>query len=269
MDAQQVEQAAGLLRNQGKGYEAAIKYAKARTLYEQASDLKNAAGCQHMIGVSYKVEDNLEKAIPALKEALLLYEQAGSLTGPGRVWRDMGIMYAYHGKYAEAEELLLQSQNSLESITPEADADRDAELGITIVKIGLLHLEMERFPAAEEQMMSGLLLIRKAGQSFYEMTALMHLGSLYFATKHYGRMLANLQAALGIIYEFDMQHEQTRRLAEIWGLLAHGYIHHQNHKTATYFAQKALAEIKTMNPDAQGPILKHIQANLLRKQLAL
>lgn len=269
MEALKVEQAAGLLRNQGKGYEAAIKYAKARTLYEQAGDLKNVAGCQHMVGVSYKVENDLKKAIPALEEALPLYERAGSLTGPGRVWRDMGIMYAYHGQYAQAEKLLLQSQNSLESITSDANPDRDAELGITIVKIGLLHLEMKRFPVAEEQMMSGLLLIRKTGQSFYEMTALMHLGSLYFATKHYGRMLANLQAALGLIYEFDMQHEQTRRLAEIWGLLAHGYIHHQNHKTATYFAKKALAEIKTMNPNAQSPVRKHIQADLLRKQLAL
>jgi len=272
-DAQTLEEKAGRLRNQGKGYEAVKIYQQAKAAYAAKGDLAQIAGCQHMIGVSYKIENDLERALPAYEQAIKDYEIAGDPLGPGRVQRDVGIMYEYHDQLDKAESYLLQSKEGLEGLPEDLVVNdmqsRNGELGITLAKLGLLSIRLKKLQAAERYLMDGLFLIRKAGHTFYELTALMHLGSLYFATKHYGRMIANLEAALGLLYEHNLQHEQTRRLAQIWGQLAHGYLHHANHTTARYYAEKAFAVIAGLSASAQGPIKKDIDFDTLKRELSL
>ncbi|HVI69547.1 MAG TPA: hypothetical protein VM581_03755, partial [Magnetospirillaceae bacterium] len=171
-----------------------------------AGDLVKAAGCQHMIGVSYKIENDLEKALPAYELAMSDYKTAGDMFGSGRVERDIGVMFEYHDRFADAEKHLRKSVAELQT-------ERGAELGMSLAKVGLLYTHMQKFDQAEAPIIEGLDLIRKVGHPFYEMTALMHLGGLYLATNRAGRALANLEACLGLIYEYDMQREQTRRLA--------------------------------------------------------
>jgi tetratricopeptide (TPR) repeat protein len=273
MNAQQLERQATTLRNHGKGYEAVGIYEQAKDAYLQEDDPLHAAGCQHMIGVSYKIENDLEQALPAYNQAIDEYNGAGDVLGEGRVERDIGVMYEYHDHLEEAMEHLEKSKTSLqtapETATTKNGEKRDAELGITLAKLGLVALRMSRFDQAESSMMDGLSLIRKAGHPFYEMTALYHLSSLYFATQHYGRMLANLEAALGLIYEYNMQDEQQRRLAQIWGMMAHGYLHSDNPDTARHFAKKSFAIINTLSESAQKPLKKDIDAARLAKVLAL
>lgn len=271
METVKLEQEATSLRNQGKGYEAIEKYQAAKQAYLEAGDSIHAAGCQHMIGVSYKIENDLDQALPAYEQAIKEYENAGDLLGPGRVERDIGVMYEYHDRLDEAESHLLKSKQSLEA-APETTTTingekRDGELGITLAKLGLVALRLSQFDKAEGYMMDGLALIRKAGHPFYEMTALIHLASVYFATEHYGRMLANLQAGLGLIYEYGMEKEQTRRLVQIWGLMAHGYLHLENQETARHFAQKSFAVIETLSESARGPLEKDIDAPTLKTRL--
>lgn len=273
MNSKKLEQTATTLRDQGKGYEAAETYLRAKTAYQEDGDLVRAAGMQHMTGVSYKIENDFDAAIKALNEASKDYRAAGDLLGPGRVERDIGIMYDYQDQFEPAREHLQKSKEFLEAVPPEATTangeKRDAELGITVAKMGLVALRQSQLDEAERYMIDGLTLIRKAGHPFYEMTTLMHLGSLYFATGHHGRMLANLEAALGLIYEYNMQAEQTRRLAQIWGLMAHGYLHLENLETARHFARKAFNVIATLSESAAGPVKKDINAVELQRQLHL
>jgi tetratricopeptide (TPR) repeat protein len=272
---QKFEAKATRLRNQGKGYEAVEAYEQARAAYREAEENVKAAGCTHMIGVSYKIENDIGKALPVYEQAAREYEDAGDKLGPGRVWRDAGIMFEYHDRFGEAEEYLQKSKSALETVpadaTSEAASDgqpsKNAELGITLAKLGLLGLRRQQFEQAERYLMDGLVLIRKSGHAFYKMTALMHLGSLYFATEHHGRMLANLEAALGLIYEHGMQDEHSRRLSQIWGLMAHGYLAHQNVDTARRYAKKAFALIESLSKTAQGPLHKDIQAEKLKEHL--
>ena len=273
MDARKLEHQAGMLRNQGKGYEAAEAYEHAKETYQEASDSVQAAAMQHMIGVSYKIENDLDHALAALTQAAIDYEVAGDLLGPGRVERDIGIMYEYRDQLDNAVEHLEKSRRQLEaapeSATTANGEKRDAELGITIAKQGLLALRLAHLEDAERYMMDGVAHIRKAGHPFYEMTALMHLAVLYFTTEHYGRMLANLEAALGLIYEYDMQDEQTRRLAQIWGLMAHGYLKCGNPETARHFAKKSFAVINSLSESAAEPVKKDIRADQLKRELNL
>ena len=273
MNGKKLERTATTLRDQGKGLEAVGVYQQAKKAYIEDGDLTRAAGMQHMTGVSYKIENDLEHALNALNEASRDYEAAGDLLGPGRVQRDIGIMYEYYDQLDLANEHLLKSKESLEAAPKDAKTangeKRNAELGITLAKLGLVALRLSHLDQAEQYMMDGLVMIRGAGHPFYEMTTLMHLGSLYFATGHYGRMLANLEAALGLIYEYNMQEEQTRRLAQIWGLMAHGYLNLENMETARYFAEKSFTVIHNLSESAAGPVKKDIQAEALQHQLGI
>lgn len=250
-------------------------YQQAKELYLMGHNLARAAGCQHMIGVSLKIENDLKQALPAYEQAIADYKKAGDKLGPGRVARDIGIMYEYHDRFKPAEKYLLQSQQELEALPSDTDvlqhvgeaATRDAELGITLAKLGKLNIRTKRYDDAEKYIMDGLALIRKSGHPHYEVTALMHLGTLYFVNGHSGRMLANLQAALGLIYEHNLHHMHTRRLAQIWGLMAHGYLRFGNKATARHFAKKSLQIIDNLSPDAQKPLQKDVQADVLSKLL--
>lgn len=273
MNGKKLEEEASILRNQGKGYDAVDRYQQAKEVYIRAGDLAHAAGCQHMIGVSYKIENDIAQAMPAYDQATKDYHEAGDPLGEGRVERDIGITYEYQDQLEPASEHLKKSRELLASQPEEAATvngeKRDAELGITLVKLGLVALRMSHLEEADTHMMDGLLLIRKAGHPFYEITALTHLAALYFTTEHYDQMLANLEAALGLIYEYDMQDEQTRRLAQIWGLMAHGYLHHGNPETARHFAKKSFAVIKELSKSAAAPLEKDIDAATLRQELQL
>ncbi len=273
MNGQKLEQAATTLRDQGRGYEAARTYQQAKAAYLEAGDAVRAAGMQHMTGVAYKIENDIDASLPALDAAIKDYQSAEDPFGPGRVERDIGIMYEYRDELDAAQEHLQKSKELLEAAPENATTangeKRDAELGITLAKLGLVAIRFSNFDEAENYIMDGLAAIRKAGHPFYEMTSLMHLASVYFATEHYGRMLANLEAALGLIYEYNMQDAQTRRLAQIWGLMAHGYLHCGNPETAKRFALKSFAVIEGLSSEAAGPVQKDIQADTLRQALAI
>lgn len=272
MSASELEHQATLLRNSGQGYQAVKLYQQAKQAYQNAGDLAKAAGCQHMIGVSFKIENDIKNALPAYELAVADYQKAGNVLGAGRVWRDVGIMYEYHDQLKQAQEFLAKSQGVLQaakSDQPIAKAgteeisNRDSELGMTLAKIGLLQIRLGRLKSAEDNLVKGLELIRQTGHPHYEATALLHLASLYFATKHYAQMLANLEAALGVIYEFGLNHMHPRRLAQIRGLMAHAYLKLGNQRLAKHFAGQALDYIKTLSPSAQRPVLKDINAGEL------
>lgn len=273
-DARQLEEQATAQRNQGKTAKAIETYKQAKKLYEVSGDMRRAAGVQHMVGVCYKINNDLDSAMPAYEQAVADYKKAGDALGPGRVERDIAIMYEYHDRLDEAEKHLFKSKQELES-QPEGEPNpsvneattRNAELGITLSKIGLLYARQNKLEDAEKYMIDGVTLIRKAGHPFYEITALMNLGGLYYLTKHYGRMLANIEAALGLIYEHGMYESQTRRLAQIYGLMAHGYLQSGHQASAKHFAKKSLGIINSFEPEVQGPVRKDVQADALEKLL--
>lgn len=272
--AKQLDQQAGTKRNNGHALEAIKLYEQAKKLYLEAGNKLEAAGMQHMIGVCYKIENDLQKCIPALEQAAKEYSEAGDLLGPGRVLRDIGIMYEYHDMFEEAEKYLLQSQKALKS-QPEGEPNpgvdeqtsRNAELGITTAKLGLLYLQMNQLDKAKKYSEDGLALIRKAGHPFYELTAIGQLAGYYFMVKEYGLAQTHVEAALGIIYEHNMQDVQQRRMAQLWGSLAHCYLAQDNKGSAKHFAKKSLNIINSLSPDAQTPLRKDIHADDLEKLL--
>lgn len=260
--ANQLVETAHEQMNQGKPAEAIKTYTEAKQLFVDLGESKKAAGMQHMIGVCHKINGDIHNAAEAFTAAIADYKKAGDTMGPARVARDIGLMYIDHDKLSDAEASLNQSQQELQAL-PEGDM-RNVELGITLAKLGQLYTLQKRLDEAEKHLMDGLALIRSIGHAFYELTALMHLAALYFKTKHYGRMLANAEAALGLIYEYDMYKGQTRRLAQIYALMAEGYLQSGSKAFSEHFAKKALDMIKQLEPEAQKLVQKDIQTEGLQ-----
>lgn len=248
--------------NQGKPQQAIKTFQEAKSIYIELGDLKKAAGMQHMIGVCYKINNDLDGATKALNLAAEDYKKADSPMGPPRVMRDLGLMFINHNKYDDAEKALKQSQQDLES-QPESEM-KGPELGITMAKIGHLYTLQNRLDDAERYLMDGLALIRKTGHASYELTALMHFSALYFKTKDYISMLVNAEAALGIIYESDMYASQTRRLVEIYALVAEGYARSGSNEFANRFAKKTLDMLKQVEPESQKLLKKYLESEDLQ-----
>jgi len=260
--ANQLADKAGTEMNQGKPLQAIKTYQEAKELFIKFNDLKKAAGMQQMIGVCHNINNDLDAATQAFKLAINDYQKAGDPMGSARVARDIGLMFINHDKLKEAEQSLKQSQQELTALPPEEM--RDAELGVTLAKLGYLYTLLKQLDKAEKYLTDGLALTRKTGHAFYELTALMHLSALYFKTENYDRMLTKAQAALGIIYEFDMYDKQTRRLAEIYALVAEGYIRSEGKDFAQHFAQKSLDMLNQLEPEAQKLVRKYIESEDLQ-----
>lgn len=271
--ANQLELEGTTLRNQGKGFEAIKKYEEAKALYLQSDLLPQAAGCQHMIGVSYKIQGNLEKALEAFQTAIADYLNANDTLGPSRVERDIGIMYEYVDLFTDAKAHLLKSENELRGWDPNTivkqivgeSASVGAELGVTLAKLGLVYTRLGEFDDAKASLFEALSLTRASQHPFYEMTTLLHGGELYIKLEKFNEALLYLQAGMGILYENRLEDTHKRRMAQIWGLMAHAYLGLGVRDNAQHYARRALFIIDSLDKDAQKPLIKDVDGAKLRE----
>ena len=229
------------LRNNGRGLRAIDKYVTAAKIYSEKGDKEQEAECWHMVGVSYKVENDIDKAVKYLETAASLHAQNNDEVGVGRAYRDIGVAYAYRKKYREAWEYLEKSVDSLKNSTAKA------ELGISEAKVGLQHLRDGSLVDAESWLNRGINSIREEGNWFYESTTLLHFGELHLMQRKYHDAVTCLLAAAGLIVEAGEREGQSRRLAQVYGLLAHGYLNVGNEKMAADYwlkAEKLLSKMK-------------------------
>lgn len=253
--AQELQKQAGNYRDQGQGLDAIEKYKQAAELYEAAGDAAGAAECWHMVGVSYKVENDIDNAIETLEQAAKLHREAGNEVGMGRVYRDIGIAYAYRKEHEPALEWLQKSEEALR------DSGAEAELGITEAKLGLHYIHVKEYDQADEWIAKGLMHIRKEGHWFYEMTALSHAAALNLLRDNPSQAVTDLWAGIGLIYGADEQGNQKRRLAQIYGLLAHGYKNIGNTNGGVAYFEKSLALLESMEKNVSEVVLEDIRAD--------
>jgi len=264
---EELTKAADQLRHQGLGNGAADKYEQAAALELEAGNVKGAAACWHMAGVSLK--ETPGRAEAALKKAGQFYEQAGDALGAGRVYRDLGIMYGHDDQFgSEALSWLEKSESALRN-TPTL-----AELGITVVKIGYALLLKGDLRGADRRLREGLELIRHQGQWFYEATALMHLAELKLEIKEYSALTTYCWAALGALAKDkpELGYDQLiiyfgRRSAELHGLLAHGYLGLGNEAEAARFYESARELTKPMKSETAQLVRRKIRAEELERRL--
>jgi len=253
VSAEKLEKKADDLRNNGQGLKAIASYSEAKAAYEAADRADKAAECQHMIGVSYKVENDIAKAILELNTAADMCEKLGNKIRVGQVERDIGICYAYNEDFDTA---LTWLEKSRQHLTSEAGP----ELGITEAKIGLMHMHKNELPQADAWMARGLATIRSTDAWFYEMTALLHIGTLDLKRDKDDEAATALWAGVGLIFANDAQDGQQRRLAQLYGLLAHSYLGLQNYNQAKHLFARAVDMLDLMAANVAAVVYDDIAA---------
>jgi hypothetical protein len=261
LSAEQLQDQADNHRNNGEGLKAVEYYQRAIQLYQEAGNRRAAAECQHMIGVSHKVEDDIDAAIDNLKKAATLHREAGNEAGVGRVYRDIGIAYAYRQQHDEAITWLKKSVEALKG------TDEYAELGISESKVGLHYLQVGDYQQAEQWIVQGLASIRRTSNWFYEMTTLLHAAALKLVTHRYSDAITDLWASLGLIYESDSREAQKRRLAQIYGLLAQAYLGLDSPAVAASFFTQAMQLLEPMADNVAAVVYEDIQAGEFIRRL--
>lgn len=249
-----LENQANSLRNNGQGLAAIEKYKQAADLYEKQGNKQETAECWHMVGVSYKVENDTKAAIENLEKAAKLHHKASNDVGVGRVYRDIGIAYAYNKKNDKAISWLEKSEKALRN------SGDYAELGITEAKIGKHYLEISEYDKADQWLQRGLSTVRKEGHWFYEMTTLLHFGSLYLELKDYSNAATALWAGVGLIYNAGFENKQKRRLAQLYGLLSHSYLGLKNPKFGIQLFKMAIELLVPMTSNVSKVVYEDIKA---------
>lgn len=242
--AVEIHQAANTLRDQGQVDQAIKKYLTAIKHYEGHEALDRVAECWQMIGVSYKIENNLVKGIEAYQKAIEIFTEVKDDEGLGNTYRDLGIIYAYDHQYKESIPWLEKSIRHLKKVK------NPTGLGISQVKLGLSYTHLNRFEQAQKYMEQGINNIRQAKGDeynwFMEMTACLAMAGLDFKQEKYPAMLLKLWSAIGLIHQNDGGEEHHRRLAQIFGLLSHGYLKLKNEYLAVEYLVKSLVLVVPM-----------------------
>ncbi|MBU0708690.1 tetratricopeptide repeat protein [Patescibacteria group bacterium] len=248
-------------RNRGETEKAIQLYRKSIGFYEKLpNQSRQIANCMQMIGVCHKIENRTEDAIQWLQKASNLYNEINDYIGAGNSLRDIGITYLYIKNYEQALVFLRESEQIL------AKTEDKVAYGITISKIGLLYTQIGQFDKAEEFLKRGLTIIRSVGNWFMEMTTLLHLAELAYQQQNYQKILSYTNQSLEIINNNNQQEKQQRRLAQIHGLLALGYLNLGDKQAALQHYQKVAPLIAHLTTEGKNVVLADIRADQLEKQ---
>jgi tetratricopeptide (TPR) repeat protein len=253
-------------RNNGQSEQAIKSYLEAIELFQQENNTTKMAECYQMMGVCYKIENDLKNATAAYMKAVDIYEQLNDQVGMGNTFRDFGLSFVYDKLYTEGLPYLQKSERILR-LTSDSGA-----YGITKVKLGMCMFALGHHKEGEQKVTDGLATIRSAKESkyynwFMEMTALINLAMLNLHEGDFAGILDSSWAAAGLIYEHGEQDKMSRRLAQIYGCLAYGYLHLKNVDLALTYLKKSLTLLKPLTPAARNVLLEDFRAAEILKLL--
>jgi tetratricopeptide (TPR) repeat protein len=256
---------ADALRNQGKSLDSIKIYKEAIKAANVLERPEVVAECYQMIGVCWKIENNIEKALENYDKAIGMFRKIDALEGEGNTLRDKGIVFSYQHKYEEALIWLYKSEKVLQN------DDNPTPLGITKSKIGLVLTKLKRFDEAEKYLTEGLALIQSASGDkynwFMEMTTYLNWAELCFAQGEDRQMIEKLWAAYGMIFNENMQVVHSRRVAQVTGMLAQGYAMLGNYSRSVELFSQSIEVLKGLSETAREVVSEDYKANELVQTL--
>jgi tetratricopeptide (TPR) repeat protein len=261
LSIQQLFDEATALRNNGKENEAIEKYEEVLKIFEQQGKTKEIAETEHMIGVCYTIKNDSKRALLFLQKAADHFKELKDRVGIGNVYRDIGLTYFNNSDLGQALKWLSKSEFELKK------TDDLSAYGITQVKLGAVYIALGQLQQGSIYISKGLANIRKVGSWFNEMTAFMHFAEHRFLKGAFNDMLSFTWAAIGMIFENGEEKEQDRRLAELYALLAWGYVKTESPGFAKTYLEKSENLLSNMSNDVRKVIEKKVKIEELRDQL--
>jgi tetratricopeptide (TPR) repeat protein len=169
----------------------AIGYTReALNLATEIGDKKGMAASYNNLGISYRNQGALDKALDYYITSLKLYEQLENKEGIGTTKNNIANIYSMKKDYGQALKFLEESHAMFIQL-----GDESKIIG-SMNNLGNLNSDLQLYEKAMKYFSESYQLSQKAGRPFAD--PLMNMGNLYFRQGNYQRAIEHYQQALEI-----------------------------------------------------------------------
>lgn len=169
----------------------AIGYTReALTLATEIDDHRGMAASYNNLGVAYKNQGALDKALEYYIRSLQIYDTLNNMEGIATTKNNIATIYSIKGDYGQAMKYMEASYNQLVELKDER------KLVGSMNNLGNLYIDLQLFDKASEYLQKSYQLSEKLGQPYTD--PLNNLGNVFFRQGNYQRAIEQYQKALMI-----------------------------------------------------------------------
>lgn len=184
----------------------AIGYTReALTLATEIEDHRGVAASYNNLGVAYKNQGALDKALEYYIRSLQIYDTLNNMEGVATTKNNIATIYSIKGDYGQAMKYMEDSYNQFVELKDET------RLVGSMNNLGNLYIDLQLFDKATEYLQKSYQLSEKLGQPYAD--PLNNLGNVFFRQGNYQRAIEQYQKAL------EIERTQNNRLGML-GTLA-------------------------------------------------
>lgn len=169
----------------------AIGYTReALSLATEIDDQRGMAASYNNLGVAYKNQGALDKALEYYIRSLRIYDTLANNEGIATTKNNIATIYSIKGDYGQAMKYLEESYNQLVELKDES------RLIGSLNNLGNLHIDLQLYDKASEYFQKAYQLSEKLGQPYAD--PMNNLGNVFFRQGNYQRAIEHYQKALEI-----------------------------------------------------------------------
>lgn len=169
----------------------AIVYTReALNMATEINDQRGMAASYNNLGVAYKNQGALDKALEYYIRSLKIYETLENKEGVATTKNNIATIYSIKGDFGQAMKYLEESYNQLVELKDEA------RLVGSMNNLGNLYIDLQLYDKASEYFQKAYQLSEKLGQPFAD--PMNNLGNVFFRQGNYQRAIEHYQNGLDI-----------------------------------------------------------------------
>lgn len=169
----------------------AIGYTReALNIATEINDQKGVAASYNNLGVAYKNQGALDKALEYYIRSMKIYDTLDNKEGIATTKNNIATIYSIKGDYGQAMKYLEESYNELVVLKDES------RLVGSLNNLGNLYIDLQLYEKASEYFQKAYQLSEKLGQPFAD--PMNNLGNVFFRQGNYQRAIDFYQKALEI-----------------------------------------------------------------------
>lgn len=226
---------------------------EALNMAAEINDQRGMAASYNNLGVAYKNQGALDKALEYYIRSLKIYDTLDNKEGIATTKNNIATIYSIKGDFGHAMKYLQESYNQLTELKDES------RLVGSLNNLGNLYIDLQLYEKASEYFQKAYQISEKLGQPFAD--PMNNLGNVFFRQGNYQRAIEHYQKAL------EIEKKENDRLG-ILGTLANigiAYTKAKQPKPAMQYLNEALDLAKELQAYRVVPdILKNRAENLYR-----
>lgn len=208
----------------------AIGYTReALSLATEINDQRGMAASYNNLGVAYKNQGALDKALEYYIRSLHIYETLDNKEGIATTKNNMASIYSIKGDYGQAMKYLNESHEQFVA------SNDEVKLVGSLNNLGNLHIDLQLYDKANQYFLQAYQLSEKLGQPFSD--PMNNMGNVFFKQGNYQRAIENYQKAL------EIERKENNRLGMLNTITNIGiaYTKAKQPKPATQYLDEAKA----------------------------